>query len=130
MSKYYRVMLYDLTKEKGYVVSNNMGYIIVKESMFHLKDVMTNYHLGIIHKGSQMCNVVENVKLPSCGHLPIIYERDLTTDNYATEKDVDEYIEKYNSSDWKEVYEEIQRRSGIHMKDVARKVRAISRKKK
>ena len=89
MSKYYRVMLYDLTKEKGYVVSNNMGYIIVKESMFHLKDVMTNYHLGIIHKGSQMCNVVENVKLPSCGHLPIIYERDLTTDNYATEKDVD-----------------------------------------
>ena len=129
MREYYKVTLYDITKDKGMRVSNNMGTIIIKKGMLRVKDIITDYNLEIMPLGNMLCNFIDTVRIPSCGHVPIVCEYEFNTNNYAVESDVEEYVQNYDKSEWREVYEEIQRRSGTNMKAVDKKVKLLCHKK-
>lgn len=129
MKKYYKVTLYDITRDNGMPVCNTIGTIIIKKGMFQVKDIMTDYNLEIMPTGNSMCNFIDKVRISNCGHVPIVCEYEFNTSNYAVETDVFEYVENYDKSKWKEVYEEIQRRSGVHMKAVDKKVKSLCGKK-
>lgn len=107
MSKIYKVRLFD-----GKIVENNkdyelVGYIIVKKSNLGVEDLLTGYKLNVLKPGYLKVNSLNQRFIEQYGHQPFISQEDLVHKNLATPRDIDEYVEEFDESMWKKIYDEM-----------------------
>ena len=107
MSKIYKVRLFD-----GKIVENNkdyelVGYIIVKKSNLGVEDLLTGYKLNVLKPGYLKVNSLNQRFIEQYGHQPFISQEDLIQKNLATPDDIEEYVNSYDESKWKSIYEQM-----------------------
>ena len=107
MSSFYKVRLFD-----GKIVSGNKDYelvdnIIVKKSILGYFDLLTGYKVDIVKIGCIKSSGVKVSKVEKLGHFPFIVEEDIVQKNLATPVDIDAYVDGYDDSKWKSIYDEM-----------------------
>lgn len=107
MSSFYKVRLFD-----GKIVSGNKDYelvgnIIVKKSRLGYFDLLTGYKVDIVKIGCIKSSEVKVSKVEKLGHFPFIAEEDIVQKNLATPVDIDVYVDGFDDSKWKSIYDEM-----------------------
>ena len=107
MSKLYKVRLYDgFTKNCNYDYEL-VGEIIIKKTPIGVFDLLTGFKISVFKEGSIMVKELNKDIINRMGHQPFISETDLVQKNLATSEEIDAYVEGYDESKWKSIYEQM-----------------------
>lgn len=107
MSKIYKVRLFDGFSKAGKNEYELVGDIIVKKNARGVFDVLTGFKLSVFKEGCIMVKELNDDIIKRMGHQPFISQADLVQKNLATPEEIDEYVDGYESSKWKSVYEQM-----------------------
>ena len=107
MSKIYKVRLFDGFSKACKNEYELVGDIIVKKTPRGVFDVLTGFKLSVFKEGCIMVKELNDNIIKKIGHQPLISQVDLVQKNLATPEEIDEYVDGYESSKWKSVYEQM-----------------------
>lgn len=107
MLKIYKVRLFDGFSKNGNNEYELVGDIIVKKNARGVFDVLTGFKLSVFKEGCIMVKELNDDIIKRMGHQPFISQADLVQKNLATPEEIDEYVDGYESSKWKSVYEQM-----------------------
>lgn len=107
MSKIYKVRLFDRFSKAGKNEYELVGDIIVKKNARGVFDVLTGFKLSVFKEGSIMVKELNDNLIKKMGHQPFISQADLVQKNLATPEDIDFYVDGYDTSKWKNIYEQM-----------------------
>lgn len=107
MANFYKVRLYDGFSKNGNKDYEFVGNIIVKKSNLCYFDLLTGYKLSVFKEGCIMVKELNDNIIKRLGHQPFISQCDLVQKNLATPEDIDIYVDEYEGSKWKRIYEEM-----------------------
>lgn len=107
MSKIYKVRLFDGFSKAGKNEYELVGDIIVKKNARGVFDVLTGFKLSVFKEGSIMVKELNDNLIKKMGHQPFISQADLVQKNLATPEDIDFYVDGYDTSKWKNIYEQM-----------------------
>lgn len=107
MSKFYKVRLFD-----GKIVSGKKDYelvdsIIVKKNSTGYFELLTGYKVDVVKVGCIKANEVKVSKVEKLGHYPFIALEDIVQKNLVTSDEIDVYVDGYEISTWKKIYDEM-----------------------
>lgn len=130
MVKLYKVRLFD-----GRIVSGNKDYelvgdIIVKKTSFGYVDLLTGYRVRVVKAGCVKFSEVDESVVRKLGHQPFISQEDLVQKNLATPNDLDIYVDDYESSRWKSIYEEMKFLTLAEKDVINKRTKALFKSKK
>ena len=114
--KFYRVPLYSVDYNiTSYGKLNYIGDIIVKKKLFGISEVVTGYsYIDLFHKsnvnGGFLQQCYRKKKTDSEYHLITFYE-EFNHENIVLESDINEYISSYDESNWKKIFDFINKES-------------------
>lgn len=128
MPKYYKVSLYDGNVPFGSF--HTVGEIIVKKSLFSVTEILTGYKLDTIECSAPSRYYAYDTKIKLYGHQPTVPQDQFVPKNFATPQDIDAYVDNYDSSEWKRIYEEMKLFTTAEKLTIASKVKQISGTKK
>ena len=107
MSKFYKVKLYDGFTKNGNYDYELVGEIIIKKTPRGVFDLLTGFKLSVFKEGCIMVKELNNDVIKRMGHQPFISETDLVQKNLATPEEIDAYVDGYDESKWKSIYEQM-----------------------
>ena len=107
MSKIYKVRLFDGFSKNGNNEYELVGDIIVKKNARGVFDVLTGFKLSVFKEGCIMAKELNDNLIKKMGHQPFISQADLVQKNLATPEDIDFYVDGYDTSKWKNIYEQM-----------------------
>lgn len=117
-TKYYSVNVYDVKYDHCYGAPlagalELIDSIIVKKGLLHAEELLTKHPIDIVPthaiEGNKLRNEFwDEPKFQKCGHHLIISKGSLRPYNIVTDCDINSYIDKYEQSNFKNVYDSIQ----------------------
>lgn len=107
MSKIYKVRLFDGFSKNGNNEYELVGDIIVKKNARGVFDVLTGFKLSVFKEGCIMVKELNDDIIKRMGHQPFISQADLVQKNLATPENIDFYVDGYDTSKWKNIYEQM-----------------------
>lgn len=107
MSKIYKVRLFDGKIVNGQKDYEYVGNIIVKKNQSGVTELLTGYRVSVFQPGCIKVDKVNEKVIKKYGHQPFISQEDLVQKNLATPQDIEEYVDGYETSKWKSIYDEM-----------------------
>ena len=106
MNEPYKVALYDSVYVNEKHTFRKVGEIIAVRTPTAIRELLTGYRLGIAFDAESVPHHIHIKKdqIREYGHQPTINLKDFVKKNRATPEEIDEYIEKYDLSEWKTIY--------------------------
>jgi len=134
----YRVYYFnnEVSNEKKAVIIH-IDKVIVKKNLLSVKELLTGYSkIDVVpQSGIKNIRIFDGLKekywKPSKegGHLFVVAET-LSSENLATQEDIDDYVDSYDSSKWKKTYEGIKMMSRQDKAKAHHKARQVMGTKK
>ena len=81
--------------------------IIVKKTSYGVMELLTGYRLSVFPTLYLHSSQVNEKKIHKCGHHPFISKQQLVQRNLATPEDIEQYVDEYEDSQWKKIYDEL-----------------------
>lgn len=137
--KYYTVYVYDVKYTGDYDgQAIEIEPIIVKKGLRTATELLTNQKIEIIpEKAADKYCVIDKryrneEKAEKTGYHLVLLEKDFTEDNLTTEKDIDQYVEEFDYSSYKEIYDSINAKTQGEQKEqtLRQKIKAVRGTKK
>ena len=135
--KIYKVPLY---KVSYFILSyGEVSYIediIVKKEVFGVKEILTGYSkIDVLNRSSLNEGLIDSFdrredKYNSYGYHLVVFRDSFVPKNRVVEKELDNYINKYDESKWKKIYENMKIISKNENNKINNKVKNIFESKK
>lgn len=106
MIKIYKVTLYDGTSTPGKSEFKQIESIIVRKTPSSVNELLTGYRLSVFSEKRPLLSINERT-IKRYGHQPAVKLEEFLPKNLATAQDIDDYVEKYESSEWNKMCEEM-----------------------
>lgn len=131
MNEPYKVALYDSVYADNTHTFRKVGEIIAIRTPTAIRELLTGYRLGIAFDAAPVPHQVHIKKdhIREYGHQPTINLKDFVQRNRATPEEIDEYIDKYDLSEWKIIYEEMKIFSIAQKVEIKAKIKQVFKSK-
>lgn len=138
--RYYTVNLYNV-KYSDYYDGQKfyIEEIIVKKGLRYATELLTGKKIEILPKGSyDKFGVLDErhrdeVQYEETGYHLVVLEEDFIPKNLTTVEDIDSYIEEYEDSEYKKIYESIKEKTSpsvVKPQTLTQKVKSVRNTKK
>ncbi len=113
-----------------------VGHVIVQKNFFTVKEILTGYSMiDIISDGDIKNGALDGFsrncdKMLKYGYHLVIKKSDLVPRNHINSEDLDLYIDSYEESPWKKIYDDMKVQSKEKEKEVEQKVKSVFGTKK
>ena len=131
MNEAYKVALYDSVYANEKHTFQKVGEIIAVRTPSSIRELLTGYRLGIAFDAKPVPHQVHIRKdqIREYGHQPMICLKDFVKKNLATPEEIDKYIENYDLSEWKVIYEEMKIFSIAQKVEIKAKIKQVFKSK-
>ncbi len=132
MNNVYKVTLYDGIKDETKSNFRSAGTILAIRTPVAIKELLTGYQLGIVFNAEPLPHQVhlKERQIREYGHQPTVDLNEFVNKNLATPQEIDDYIDNYDSSEWKQIYEEMKIFSTAQKKELKAKVKQVFKSKR
>ena len=130
MVRVYKVRLYDGVFKEGNKDYDLVGSILVKRTPMGYVDVLTGFKLSVFKESCIKVNELNENIIKRMGHQPFILLEELVQKNLATPDDIDEYVNQYEDSKWKSIYEQMKMFSIAEKVVISNRLKTIYKSKK
>ena len=136
--KVYRVPVYRVIYDHypKYGALSVVDTILVKRKVFGISEVLTGFDgIDIINRGYLKNGVLDYysrkpVKAEVTGYHLVVFAEDLVQKNLVRPEDLDPYIDQYDSSGWKKVYDDMKILTKKEKKELKQKMYSVYSSKK
>lgn len=80
---------------------------MLRKTSLVLQELLTGYRVSVFQPGCIKVDKVNEKVIKKYGHQPFISQEDLVQKNLATPQDIEEYVDGYETSKWKSIYDEM-----------------------
>lgn len=131
MNEAYKVTLYDSVYANEKHTFQKVGEVIAVRTPTAIRELLTGYRLGIAFDADPVPHQVHIKKgqIREYGHQPTINLKDFVQKNRATSEEIDNYIETYDLSEWKRIYEEMKIFSIAQNVEIKAKIKQVFKSK-
>lgn len=130
MVRVYKVRLFDGIFKEGNKDYDLVGSILVKRTPMGYVDVLTGFKLSVFKEGCIKVNELNEDIIKRMGHQPFILREELVQKNLATPDDIEEYVNQYEDSKWKSIYEQMKMFSIAEKVVISTRLKTIYKSKK
>ena len=130
MVRVYKVRLYDGVFKEGNKDYDLVGSILVKRTPMGYVDVLTGFKLSVFKESCIKVNELNENIIKRMGHQPFILREELVQKNLATPEEIDEYVNQYEDSKWKSIYEQMKMFSIAEKVVISNRLKTIYKSKK